>query len=243
MKKIICELSVVAFIFMQIFPHFGFAAEDRTDEFLGCISEMSNVWARFSGKQSWDEVYKVDEQYNGSDKYPVDSGLILDYMESIFTSPVAEDMLHRKNSGLFYEDEILYQKGGWSSQLGDSIRYAEGGGYSFEPSESSIRVRSISGRTAVLSVTYYLLSDSNDENSQLVKYEDNLEFKKTSAGWRINGGKMLKRLFEDFPVEDYEGRNVQTGDAFPAIVFLSLVIVIAVLVPGKRIMSAGFLNQ
>ncbi|MBO4769401.1 MAG: hypothetical protein J5563_01300 [Clostridia bacterium] len=242
MKKIVFVLLSVVML-LPVFTLAGIYAEDRTDEFLECISEMSKVWARFEGKQSWDEVYKMDEQYNGADKYPVDSSLILDYMESIFTAPVAEDMLHRKNSGLFYEDETLYQKGGWSSQFGDSVRYAEGDGYSFEPSESSIRVRSFSGRTAVLSVTYYFLSDSNDENSQLVKYEDNLEFKKTSAGWRINGGEMLKRLFEDFPVQDYEGRNVQTGDAFPAIVFLSLVIVIAVLVPGKRIMSAGFLNQ
>ena len=77
MKKIVFVLLSVVML-LPVFTLAGIYAEDRTDEFLECISEMSKVWARFEGKQSWDEVYKMDEQYNGADKYPVDSGLILD---------------------------------------------------------------------------------------------------------------------------------------------------------------------
>ena len=212
MKKIFSLILAGALLMIAVIPLNIVAAEINTREFLTCISDMSDVWARFNGKQSWDKVYTVDGKYNGADRYPVDGGLMREYMETVFVPSVAEDMLHRNNSGLFYEDGVLYQKGGWSSQLGDSIRYSNGGGYSFEPSESSIAVKSSDGKTAVVSVTYYLLSDINVESSGLVEYTGDLKFTRTSGGWRISGGEMFEHIFDAFPVQDYEGRSAQTGD-------------------------------
>ena len=55
--------------------------------------------------------------------YSLDYEKMLAYMKTVFTDKLAADMLHRKDSGLFYRDGKLYQHGDWVALISSPLAY------------------------------------------------------------------------------------------------------------------------
>ena len=182
------------------------------------ITEMTKVWARFSGMEDeWREIFpdldSREVRLNSTQEYLLDYDVMLRYMESVFTEKLASDMLHRKNSGLFCHNGHYYFHGGWVTMQFRPVFYEMDEPHrelSAAIPQKNITVLTADDNKITANVRYYLHTGYTTDTPRK-EYNETVEFTKTVAGWRISGGSMIDSLFAAFPVYSYDTDNPLTG--------------------------------
>lgn len=194
------------------------------------ITEMTKVWARFSGMEDeWREIFpdldSREVRLNSTQEYLLDYDIMLRYMESVFTEKLASDMLHRKNSGLFCHDGHYYFHGGWVTMQFRPVFYEMDEPHrelSAAIPQKNITVLTADDNRITAKVRYYLHTGYTTDTPRK-EYNETVEFTKTDAGWRISGGSMIDSLFAAFPVYSYDTDNPLTGSGTVCAVMITAI--------------------
>ena len=97
----------------------------------------------------------------GNDCYMMDYTTVLDYMKTVFTDDVAEDMLHRRSNGFVYANGKMHLIDGFVAVQTPKILFGDS-----EKLTSDAYSLSIDGDTATMKLTFSIPSNVFDENSE-----------------------------------------------------------------------------
>ena len=156
--------------------------------------------------------------------YSLDYEKMLAYMKTVFTDKLAADMLHRKDSGLFYRDGKLYQHGGWVALISSPLVYDKNEEYhelTTPTPPEQVKIISSDSTTATAEIRCFRRRYGCDDSvkPRITEYKGTLTFAKTENGWRVTGGTLMRKLFRNYPVYSYDPadpQNPPTDSSFPS---------------------------
>lgn len=224
MKKLFISIAVLFFILAL--PASASAKPEPSD-LAPFVTEVSKIWARFTANaDDWTAVEPDMYSHPTSEMdadYPLDYEKMLAYMKTVFTDKLASDMLHRKDSGLFYRDGKLYQHGGWVALISSPLVYDKNEEYhelTTPTPPEQVKIISSDSTIATAEIRCFRRQYGCDDSvkPRITEYKGTLTFAKTENGWRVTGGTLMRKLFRNYPVYSYDPadpQNPPTGSSFP----------------------------